>query len=150
MTSQEKKSQGGVMPDSKFIKALARHELARQKVDALSREIGNAVGLCPTYKEALKDPYGDLWTQDQKHAKTHLWHAFQHKEPSSCGWGEVHLCEDGILDALSEGSEFECEHCLQAYRFIVERKHARQELGYARLSIRALGRQAIKMVADDE
>lgn len=138
------------MITDKFVKALARHEMAQRKVDALSRAIGESVAKCPIDYAALGDPYGNLWTEDQKHTKTHLWQAFQHKEPSSCGWGSVHLCEDGVIDSLSEGSELECEHCLQAYRLIVERKRARQELGYARLSIRALGRQAIKMVAGDE
>ena len=32
---------------NKFVEALARHELARQKVDALSRRIGLAINRCP-------------------------------------------------------------------------------------------------------
>jgi hypothetical protein len=137
---------------NKFIKALARHELARQNEKLLKRKIAMAIELCPIDIKAHNSDEcdGSLWTQDKMHTKNHLWHAFQARDPSSCGWGSVPLCEDGVIDALSEGSEFECEHCLHAYRFIIERKAVRRELGYARLSLRALGRQALLMVAKDD
>ena len=136
----------------KYIAALARHEKAKQAVDSLTRDIGIALNRCPITKRAddpaLSNEYRDsLWDDVTGKNKTHLWHAFQIREPSSCGHGEVPLCEDGISDALSEGSEFECEHCYFAYRMIVARKSARQELGRSRLAIRALGKQALKEVA---
>jgi hypothetical protein len=130
--------------EQRAMAAIIRHEKARQLVDSLTRDIGISVGRCPIDKEALIQGHGDLWTQDQKHTKTHLWQAFQHLEPSSCGWGEVHLCDDGVFDALAEGSEFDCVHCYDAFKFIVARRAARKELGHARLSIRALGRSALR------
>ncbi len=139
----------------KFIQALARHEAAKQMVDGLTRDIGAEIEKCPiTIKvndyTLPNSERCELWDEKTSKNKTHLWHAFQTREPSSCGWGEVGICEDGVLDALSEGSEFECAHCFSAYQLILHRKEARRELGYARLSIRALGRQALKMVDADE
>lgn len=140
---------------NKFIKALARHELALTRVKALGRQIGEAVGKCPIDRQAMASDTPEherqkLWTEGMKNTKTHLWMAFQHKEPSPCGWGEVYLRDDGIHDALSEGSSYECPHCLRAWELICERKEARAELGKARLSIRALGRQAVKLVEAEQ
>lgn len=137
--------------DNKYMMAIIRHERARQAVDSLTHEIGISVSRCPIDQEARTGDgvYGNLWTQDKLHTKTHLWQAFQFRETSSCGWGQVGLSEDGVLDALSEGSEYECEHCHHAYTKIIERRHARIELGRARLSIRALGRAALNRLAQD-
>ena len=133
----------------KYMHAIIRHEKARQAVDSITRDIGRAIGRCPVSVRA-KD-----WSltnaekaevRDEKSGKdkTHLWQAFAHREPSDCGHGMTIMGEDGIEDALARGSEFECEHCYQAYQLILQRKAARNELGRARSSIRALGRNAIK------
>lgn len=136
----------------KFIKALARHEMALTKVKSLGRQIGEAVSKCPIDRQAMSGDMPEherqkLWAQDQRHTKTHLWQAFQHKEPSSCGWGEVHLRLDEVGDYIADE---ECPHCYRAWELIRERRDAKQELGRARLSIRALGRQAVKLVSGHE
>lgn len=136
-----------------MIAALVRHERAAQAVAGLKVKIGEVLALCPVQVEieqawqgkARQGKANDHLIDQNGRIKTHLWHAFQHREPSSCGWGTVGLSEDGIDDALSPGSEFECEHCLQAWRLIVERKHARQELGIARRLIRHYGKKAMAM-----
>lgn len=130
----------------KFRAAIVRHEKAKRAVDSLTRDIGIALGRCPLDQQAgIQGPENpEFYDLASNKSKTHLWHAFKHLEPSSCGWGSVPLCEDGISDALSEGSEFECAHCYHAYRMIVARKKAKQELGRARLAIRSLGRKALE------
>ncbi|MDH0335165.1 hypothetical protein [Metapseudomonas otitidis] len=134
----------------KYLAAIVRHEKAKQAIRSVTREIGNALSQCELDRAALKDPYNkELWDEGFRHPKTHLWMAMQHREPSSCGWGEVPLCEDGMLDSLSEGSSYECPHCHEAYRLIAQRKKLREELWRARLSIRALGRAALKEACHD-
>lgn len=138
----------------KYKSAIIRHEKAKQAVQALSCEIGAAINLCPIAIRAQdwKTPNserGELWDDASGKHKTHLWHAFKHREPSSCGYGSVGLGDDGIDDSLAPGSEFECEHCRRAYQLIRDRRCAKQELGRARLSIRALGRAALEELAHD-
>ena len=137
---------------NKFIAALARHELALTRVKSLGRQIGEAVSKCPIDIRAMsgEEPageYHELWVDGGKHTKTHLWQAFQHKEPSSCGWGEVHLRLDEVGDYIADE---ECPHCYRAWELIRERRDAKQELGRARLSIRALGRQAVKLMETEQ
>lgn len=137
-----------------YIKALARHERAKSTVDGLTKDIGRSIELCRITIASSDYSLGnearaELWDEKTSKTKTHLWHAFQHREPSDCGYGEVGLREDGVLDALSKGSDYECEHCHRAYELIIERKEARRELGNARLAIRALGKQAIKEMEND-
>lgn len=141
----------------KYMKAIARHELAKQSVDSLTAQIGESIRSCPLDMKAHDPNIPDqerqkLWDDGaigSSKTKTHLWHAFQVRELASHGWYYLPLCEDGVLDALSEGSEYECEHCHRAYELIIERKEARRELGKARLAIRALGKQAIKELEND-
>ena len=135
----------------KYMQALARHEAAKQKVDSLTRDIGIALGRCPLDQmAAIHGPENpEFYDIASNKSKTHLWHALKHREPSSCGWGCVPLCQDGVSDALSEGSEYECTHCYYAYRMIVARKEAKRELGNARLAMRALGKQALKELGDE-
>lgn len=137
---------------TKFIKALARHELALTRVKALSQQIGEAVSKCPIDRQAMASDTPEherqkLWSEGMKHTKTHLWQAFQHKEPSSCGWGEVHLRLNEVGDYIADE---ECPHCYLAWELIRERRDAKQELGRARMSIRALGRQAVKLVEAEQ
>lgn len=134
---------------AKMIEALARHERAVQAVDEIRKQIGDALGQCPAEREVERrmrewKPIGDLYDEKGR-TKTHLWHAFRVREPSSCGYGSVGLGDDGIDDALSPGSEFECEHCLHAWRLIIARKKARQDLGAARRLIRYYGKKAMAM-----
>lgn len=133
----------------KYMEAIVRHEKAKQAVDGVSRNIGLAINRCPVSVKAqsLETPnaeMGELWDEASGKHKTHLWQALKHREPSDCGYGETGLGDDGIDDALSEHGEYACERCLAAYRLIVERRHLRKELGRARMSIRALGRAALK------
>lgn len=125
---------------SKALDAIIRHERAAQKVAGLTRRIGVKLGHCPISQM----PADDSSMIDSKgRLKTHLWRAFNHREPSDCGYGEMGLGEDGVADALSRGSEFACRHCKRAYQLILRRKDARQELGNAKRAIRTLGRAAL-------
>jgi len=125
---------------SKALSAIIRHERAAQEVAGLTHRIGVKLGHCPISRMPADD---ESKIDDKGRIKTHLWHAFRHREPSSCGWGEAGLCEDGIADALSSGSEYACRHCKRAYQLILRRKDARQELGNARRAIRTMGRAAL-------
>jgi len=134
---------------NKYLAAIIRHERAKHAVDALTREIGASIEACPITIKS-NDPTlsnaerAQLWDEVKGKNKTHLWQAFQIRETSSCGWRSVSLNEDSILDALSEGGDFECEHCYHAYTKIIERRQAKSELGSARRAIRSLGRAALK------
>lgn len=130
---------------SKAMDVIVRHERAKQEVDSLTWRIGVKLGHCSLSKVICDGPFGG--TDDKGRTKTHLWHAFNHKETSSCGYGRVGLCEEGISDALSSNSEFACRHCKRAWQLILQRKHARQELGNARRAIRAMGRAALEKEA---
>lgn len=132
---------------NKYMLALARHEKAKQRVDALTKRIGGAITRCQVVVKSQdyslsNDERAELWDEKTGKHKTHLWQAFQVLEPSSCGYGEVHLCDDGMLEFLSPRNDG-CRHCYRAYTLIKQRKLARAELGRARLAIRALGKQAL-------
>lgn len=127
----------------KAIKAIIRHERAVQEVDSLTRRIGVKLNHCPLSKVIYDGPFGGV--DERGRTKTHLWHAFQHREQSSCGYGMVGFHQDEIEDALSRGSDYACRHCRRAWQLILRRKEARQELGSAKRSIRALGRAALAM-----
>ena len=134
---------------NKFIKALARHELARQKVDALSRRIGAAIQRCPVVIKSndwtiSNAERAEIWDEKTQHHKTHLWMVYN----ARAVYGE-HFDEEGQEEALRPANDG-CRHCLRAFRLNKQRKDARRELGYARLSLRALGRKALLMVADDD
>lgn len=135
---------------NKFIQALVRHEAAKQKVDALSRRIGSAIQRCPVVVKSndwtiSNAERATLWDDRTQHHKTHLWMAYN----ALSVYGE-HFDEEGQEEALRPArfNNNGCRHCLRAFRLIKQRKAARRELGYARLSLRALGRQALLMVAD--
>ena len=129
---------------SKAMDVIVRHERAKQAVDSLTRRIGVKLGHCPISRLPVDD--GSMYDEKSR-VKTHLWHAFNHREPCDSGYGEMGLCEDGVADALSAGSEYACRHCKRAYQLILQRKHARQELGNARRAIRAMGRAALEKEA---
>lgn len=129
---------------SKAMDVIVRHERAKQAVDSLTRRIGVKLSHCSISKAC--DGSDEAMYDEKYRVKTHLWHAFNHKEASSCGYGRVGLCEEGINDALSAGSEFACRHCKRAWLLILRRKHARQELGNAKRAIRAMGRAALAKV----
>lgn len=135
---------------NKYIRAIIRHEKAVVEVNALTREIGNALSRCPITVEVSQIPQpermGEIFDFKTNHPKTHLWRAFRVRERSSCGYFEVGLSEGGLSDALSCEGEFECEHCLLAYKLILSRKIARQELGNARRAIRGIGRAELAKI----
>lgn len=123
--------------------AIVRHELAMRPVSSLTRRIGVKLNHCPLSREVLKgEAFGG--TDAEGRTKTHLWHAFNHRDLSSCGHGMVGLHQDEIEDALSHGSAYACRHCRRAFQLILKRKRARQELGAARRAIRAIGRSALE------
>ncbi|MBP0948904.1 hypothetical protein V2J93_17030 [Pseudomonas alliivorans] len=139
---------------------LAAHETCLQQVKRLTKDIRICTERCRNKFDLIgpkpENPWPDLpglpWPNgseehmsilyDQKgYRKTHVWDAFQHREPSSCGWGEVRLHDGEIGDFLAEQ---DCVHCTRAWYFITERKKVRSDLGRFRRSIRALGKSAIK------
>lgn len=125
---------------NKALNAIIRHELAAQEVAGLTRRIGVKLGHCPISNMPADN---DSMIDEKGRLKTHLWHAFSHREISDCGPWEVGLGEDGIADALSSGSEYACRHCKRAYQLILRRKTARQQLGNAKRAIRTMGRAAL-------
>jgi hypothetical protein len=135
------------MTTDKFVLALARHEIARQKVDALSRRIGMAINRCPIVIKSndwsiSNAERAETWDEKTQRHKTHLWMVYN----ARAVYGE-HFDETGQEEALQPCNDG-CRHCLRAFRLIKQRKDARKELGHARLSIRSLGKHAIKMLAD--
>lgn len=130
---------------SKAMDVIVRHERAKQAVDSLTRRIGVKLGHCSISK--AYDGSDETMYDEKYRVKTHLWQAFNHREPCDSGYGEMGFCEDGVADALSAGSEYACRHCKRAYQLILQRKHARQELGNARRAIRAMGRAALEKEA---
>lgn len=147
--------------ERKVINTLAAHEACLQRIKRLTRIIGVCLGKCQNgYEEIgprpsdLPDtifwfspwPSGDhheILYDDQNRRKTHIWKAFQHREPSYCGYGMVGLQVDEVSDFLYEE---ECVHCVRAWHSILERKAVRRKLGYARLSLRGLGKTALKSI----
>lgn len=130
---------------SKALEVIMRHERAAQEVASLTHRIGVKLGHCPISRM----PADNEWMLDEKgRRKTHLWQAFNHREPSDCGYGVAGLGEDGVADALSAGSEFACRHCKRAHQLILRRKDARQELGNAKRAIRTMGRAALAAQGD--
>lgn len=130
---------------NKFVEALARHEIARQKVDALSRRIGAAINRCPVVVKSndltiSNAERAELWDETTQRHKSHLWMAYN----ARAVYGE-HFDETGQEEALLPSNDG-CRHCLRAFRLIKQRKAARAELGYARLAIRYYGKIAVKMV----
>ncbi len=134
------------MSAEKMIAALARHERAHQAVAGFKVRIGDALALCPVsvkYAEQADLPYSEFRTEamldNRGYVMTHLNDALT--ETSDDGYG---LDAEEINDYLHD-EDTGCEHCLQAWRHIIERKAARQELGNARRLIRFYGKQAMAM-----
>ncbi|WP_137279262.1 hypothetical protein [Pseudomonas rhizoryzae] len=133
---------------TKPLEAIVRHERAAQEVARLRREIGKALALCSVSVEhqdwSLPAARRNELTEPGGRIKTHLWQALHHLEPSSCGYGMVRLDDHDVGNFLADA---ECEHCRKAWELHLKRKVARQELGRARVAIRAIGRAALAKVA---
>jgi hypothetical protein len=140
------------MAMNKFVKALARHELAVNGLAAATSAIGNELAKCPIQVE-LDRLLGLQWNgesyseadklrDNQYRTKTHLWRAFS-------GDGQDRLDDDEITEYLAD-DETGCPRCARAWELIHERKKARQELGVARRLIRYYGKQALLMAEDDQ
>lgn len=152
--------------ERKVIITLAAHETCLQQIKRLTKIIGVCINKCqngfeeigprPAAYDAHSDgdqifgpmpwPNGsvehmNILYDEKGNRKTHIWDAFQHREPSCCGYGMVGLQVDEIADFLADQ---ECVHCTRAWHFILERKKARKDLGHLRLSIRGLGKSALK------
>lgn len=137
---------------SKFIKALARHELALQGVAEATRNIGHALSGCPIQVELDTEldwqltggghSRIDQLTDPRGRTKTHLWLAF-------LGDGQDRLDDDEVTEYLAD-EETGCPHCAKAWMLIHERKKARQELGVARRLIRYYGKRAAKLVEAEQ
>lgn len=147
--------------ERKVILALAAHESCLQQIKHLSGLIRTCTDKCQRgYDEIGPKPegyYPDLpgmpWPNgseehmallyDEKgYRKTHIWEAFQHKEPNSMGY-MAGLHTDDIGDYLAEVG---CVHCTRAWYFIRKRKEERRDLGHFRLSLRGLGKSALKRI----
>ncbi|QZX85323.1 hypothetical protein [Metapseudomonas otitidis] len=132
--------------------AIVRHERAAQENRKLTTAIGKEIAACPVSVELsdwnLHHARRKELSTDEGLAKTHLWQALNHREPSSCGHGEVRLREDEIDDYLAEDPA--CEQCRRAWALIQQRKVVRQELGRAKRAIRAIGRAALSKVNTHE
>lgn len=133
---------------NKFIKALARHELAVQALASATKDIGYALSECPIQVE-LEAELDRQWTggghsrieqltDNKGRTKTHLWQALN-------GDGQDRLDDDEVAEYLAD-EESGCPHCAKAWVLIHERKKARQELGVARRLIRYYGKLAVKLV----
>jgi hypothetical protein len=139
------------MSTAKFVKALARHELAVTGLAAATSAIGSELAKCPIQKELdkhydLQWQGGGYWqieqlTDDKGRTKNHLWHALN--------TGERRRYDDEVTEYLAD-EETGCPHCARAWELVHERKKARQELGVARRLIRYYGKLALAMVATDE
>lgn len=137
---------------NKFLKALARHELAVNGLATATKAIGSELAKCPVQVELdrLLDlqwngaSYSDAdkLRDNQYRTKTHLWHAFT-------GDGQDRLDDDEVTEYLTD-EETGCPNCARAWELIHERKKARQELGIARRLIRYYGKQAVKMVEAEQ
>lgn len=152
--------------ERKVIITLAAHETCLQQIKRLTKIIGTCINKCqngfeeigprPAAYDAHSDgdqifgpmpwPNGsvehmNILYDEKGNRKTHIWDAFQHREPSCCGYGMVGLHVDEIADFLADQ---ECAHCTRAWHFILERKKAKKDLGHLRLSIRGLGKSALK------
>lgn len=140
------------MSTAKFVKALARHELAVTGLAAATSAIGSELAKCPIQVELdrLLDLHwnggsyseSDKLRDSQFRTKTHLWHAFN--------YGKQERLDDYEVTEYLADEETGCPHCARAWELVHERKKARQELGAARRLIRHYGKLALAMVAADE
>ncbi|MCA5970205.1 hypothetical protein KBY08_00555 [Pseudomonas sp. P135] len=131
--------------ERKIVITLAAHETALQQIKAQTTEIGVHINLCENGYDkigpnGIEEHSKDL-SDEKGNRKTHIWEAFQHREASSCGYGMVGLHVEEIADFLADEG---CIHCIRAWNIILERKKVKQELRGFRLSLRALGKSAIK------
>ncbi|QXE10687.1 MULTISPECIES: hypothetical protein [Pseudomonas] len=151
--------------ERKVVLALAAHEACLQQIKRLTHVIGVCINKCqngfdeigprPEAYEAhsvgdqifgpMPWPNGSeehmkILYDEKGYRKTHIWEAFQHREPNSCGY-IAGLHTDEIGDYLAE---LGCVHCTRAWYFIQKRKEERRDLGHFRLSLRGLGKSALK------
>lgn len=137
---------------NKFIKALARHELAVQALASATKDIGYALSDCPIQVE-LDVELDRQWTGGGSErirqltaaggrTKTHLWMAF-------LGDGQDRLDDDEVTEYLAD-EETGCRHCAKAWELIQGRKNVKQELGVARRLIRYYGKQAVGLVEAEQ
>ena len=135
---------------------LAAHESALQRIKSLTRAIGEHLGQCENRFDQLgPKPVNELpelgelpWPNgseehwrilygEKNRRKTHLWDAFQMWSDNE----DRRLNDDEVMDYLLKQG---CVHCTRAWYFARERKKARLALRGFRLSLRALGKSAIK------
>ena len=139
---------------NKFIKALARHELALNGLAAATSAIGIELVKCPISQKADSGVYTEeeakqIFT-DSYVVMTHLHDALT-ESVVSYDYYEGEQRRRPNREEIQEGLEaMGCQHCLEAWRLVLERKKTRQELGIARRLIRHYGKQAILMVAKDD
>ena len=137
----------------KYMQALARHEAAKQKVENLTRRIGAAIERCPVVVKSndwslSNAERAEIWDEKTGKHKTHLWQAYTETTCCESGYG-VRVLDQDEQEEMLQPSNGGCRHCLRAWRLIIDRKAARAELGYAKLAIRALGKQALKELGDE-
>lgn len=143
------------------ILTLAAHEHCLQKISQLTKEIGVHLNKCENYYRVIGPrpegidadmpwPNGShehmraLYDKDgHGNRKTHIWDAFQERIELNIAdfGGERRLTDEEIADYLLERG---CVHCTRAWWFVRERKRVKNNLRGFRISIRALGKSAIK------
>ena len=137
----------------KYMQALARHERAKQKVENLTRRICAAIERCPVVVKSndwslSNAERAEIWDEKTGKHKTHLWRAYTETTCCESGYG-MRMLDPGEQEEMLQPANGGCRHCLRAWRLIIDRKAARAELGYAKLAIRALGKQALKESGDE-
>lgn len=131
--------------EKKCVAVLAAHEKALQDVKSLTKRIGEAIEGCPISVEArgfVGSEQEMLKLFDSKaRTKTHLWGALN-AVAGDGGYGERGLDAGEIDEYLAEA---ECQHCIEAWELIQQRKQARQQLGVQRRLIRHYGKLSMRM-----
>lgn len=138
------KGVNGVHTHDPFLIALARHELALQRLAEIKVQIGAELSKCPIQIElerlwsSISLPSADHLVDQKGRTKTHLWDAFN--------YGGLEI--DEITQYLADDTG--CPHCAKAWDLILERKNARQEAGIAKRIIRYYGKVAIRLTGGDK
>ena len=134
------------------LEVIIRYERAAQHVALLRKQIGEAINRCSVSEQVRElHSQGNYREADKLvdglREKTHLYLALTAKEPCDSGYGEAKLDEYGVQVWLEDDG---CEHCIEAWRLICERRQARAEYGIAKRAIRAVGRGAIRRTTNEE
>ena len=143
------------------VAALIRYESAAAELSRIKKAIVTTLEQCPVTIEAYQgnDIHGGfiniseadhkrLW--DGSRVRHHLHEVLQVSTHDGGEYDHERKLRDDEIRAELEGygdhvaDAYQCEHCLAAWLLIERRKLVRQEFGYAKRLVRALGKLAIK------